>query len=65
MKLFTTECTKCNKTIKKSEAQQILVNQRIYQVCKACAWDLECWLHQAPLQFGDYIPFQVKEAKEP
>ena len=68
-RVFVTECTKCATEIKRSEAMEVLVNGRSYQVCKQCAWDLENWLHMRPLTFGDYKQIEVKDestnSKEP
>lgn len=53
------ECGKCRKQVMKSAIQPVTVNQRVYSLCPECAWDLECWMHQQPLQFGDYVPIEV------
>lgn len=59
--VFKTECAKCRKQISKLAVQPVTVNNRVYSLCNDCAWDLECWMHQVPLQFGDYMPLEVKD----
>ena len=58
-KICTTKCAKCGGDMKRTEVHTVLVDQRPYQVCKDCAWDVETFLHQTPLAYGDYTPLEV------
>lgn len=61
-KVFKTECVRCGKDVPRTEVHPVLVDQRPYQLCKECCWDVEMFVHQTPLAYGDYIPLEV--AKE-
>lgn len=53
--LLKKKCDKCGKETKRTELEGVAFvskNMR-YDLCSDCAWDLQVWMHQKPLQFGD------------
>lgn len=52
-KIMKKKCLKCGETYSRLETQKVIMNNKVYEICPKCAWDLEVWFHTCPVQFGD------------
>ena len=52
-KITKKRCLKCGETYDRIKTQKVIMNNRVYEICPKCAWDLEVWFHTQPVQFGD------------
>ena len=53
-KITKKKCLKCGETYSRLETQKVTINNnKVYEICSKCAWDLEVWFHTKPVQFGD------------
>ena len=53
-KITKKRCLKCGESYSRLETQKVVINNnKVYEICPKCAWDLEVWFHTTPIQFGD------------